>query len=403
MSEVFFLKTGVVENMRDDDWSNGEQFSSLLQDGVLQKNLDNSTYFDDNWRTGAKIFTGDNEEQYGAYPINKRTQVIAYNADYLPNGLDFSNNQEVADYLYNKDLGNLAAIKTTVSADSVTDEMKNGLLVYAGLSTGGTVWAFNYYPNLKRDQRPNEQDMAWRKRGPGSNNDPSITQYWSVFSDSRVLEDARYQKWVYHNYLSNNDRVDKLVDHDESYDKYALFNGHIGAIMIDSSWVNDQWRSGEWRTDGSSEEKATFAQTKIKFQKIPVGMVGGFYGTISNSLKNDKYKQEIAEMFLNVLTDPSKARELYQATSYFSARKDVNLSGNSYEKVSNLFSAIAQTRTVLGAKYEDWWLWDKFKYTWRRSKTYSDQPDTFFEDVLALLIDRSTREGQNRTFSAPRD
>ena len=114
-------------------------------------------------------------DKYGVYPFSRETQVIAYNSDYLPNGLDLSDDKKIADYLYQEDLGNSAAVQRLQSENTITDEQKKwSCLVHAGLTTGGTVWAFDYYADTKKDQKPGEQDVAWKKvtRGSGDTTDP---------------------------------------------------------------------------------------------------------------------------------------------------------------------------------------------------------------------------------------
>ena len=174
ISEVFFLKESLIEYFETLEKSD---FAPLLENGVLKKNLDNPDYFNDGLRRITKFFDEEvDRNKYGAYPLSKNTQIIAYNSDYLPNGLDFSNGKTLASYLYQDDLGNLDAVKATASADSVTDEQKRGLLINPQFSTGGTVWALNYYSETKKDQQPNEQDVAWKKvsRGSGDTDDPRI-------------------------------------------------------------------------------------------------------------------------------------------------------------------------------------------------------------------------------------
>ncbi len=382
-SEVAFMSVDRIDSIGNVQLRESV-FVPLLEDGVLENNLDNPAYFQDGWRASAKFFTGEKKDRYGAYPFSQQTQVIAYNSDYLPNGLDFSNGQTVASHLYVGDLGPLNTVKTTKAADTVTTEQKNGLLVDAGLKTGGTVWAFDYYPDTKKDQKPGQQDVAWTKvtRGSSDTADPGEKDYWSVFADPNLKDDARFQKWVDHNYNSNTARVGTDLNADESYDKYALFNGHVGAIMIDSSWVNDEWKSGEWRTEGTAEEKAAFAQEKIKFQTIPVGLAEGLFGIMTRLLKDDKGKQMVAEMFLNVLTDLNKGMELYELTSKLPARKDVTATVNSYEATSHLFTAVANTHTVYGIKRNEQWPYtDVFKPTTKKITTYQSADSNFYQTI----------------------
>ena len=404
-SEVAFISVDRIDSIGNVQLRENI-FVPLLEDGVLENNLDNLAYFEDGWRANAKFFTGEKKDRYGAYPFSQQTQVIAYNADYLPNGLDFANGQTVASYLYVGDLGALDTIKTTKEADTATTEQKNGLLVDAGLKTGGTVWAFDYYPDTKKDQQPGQQDVAWKKitRGSGDTTDPGEKDYWSVFADPNLKDDERFQKWVDHNYNSNTARVGN-VNADESYDKYALFNGHIGAIMIDSSWVNDEWKSGEWRTEGTAEEKAAFVQEKIKFQTIPVGLAGGLSGIMTRLLKGDKGKQMVAEMFLNVLTDPNKGMEFYQTTSKLPARKDVTATVNSYEATSHLFTAVANTHTVYGVKRNEQWPYTEvFKQTTKRITTYQSTDSNFYQTIADSYKDAANNpaQGSRRVF-APED
>ena len=393
VSEVFFTHSDWLNDKDDDVWVKREQFAPLLEDGILKANLDNPTYFEDTYRANASIFTGSDIDKYGLYPFSRKTKVIAYNSDYLPNGLDFSGDKKIADYLYQEDLGSSAAVQRLQSENTITDEQKNGLLVHAALSTGGTVWAFDYYADTKKDQQPNQQDVAWKKvtRGSSDTSDPADIDYWSVFADPNLKDDERFQKWINHNYHSNSERLGDLGT-DESYDKYALFNGHIGAIMIDSSWVDNDWKSGTWRAEGTDEEKQAFAQQKIKFQAVPTGIATGLYGSMISTLKKDHEKQMVAEMFLNVLTDPSKALEVYHATSKLSARKDVNPNGDAFEATSNLFSAVADTHTVFGAKDDEWWPISVFKQVSIQVKNWDIDSSTFYQDIANTFKSTSNNE-----------
>ena len=395
-SEVFFVNNDLIDEVTNHDIKE-IRFAPLLENGILQTNLENSTYFDDSWKNNAKFFTGTLMDKYGAYPFSRQTQIIAYNSDYLSNGLDFANQQTVASYLYQDDLGGLGTVKTTKAADTVTDEQKNGLLVNFDLKTGGTVWAFDYYPNTKKDQRPGQQDVAWRKAitGDSTQIDPStLVDYWSVFADPNLKDDERFQKWADHITNSHADRVGSL-NKDESYDIYALFNGHIGAIMIDSSWITDEWKSGEWRTDGTTQEKSAFAHDKIKFQTIPTGLEKGQFGAIASTLKKDKGKQQVAEMFLNILSDPNKGSEFYEATAMLPARKDVTSTVDSYEATSHLFTAVTNTHTVYGVKtYEQWPFNDIFKFATASIFTYanahSKSESDYYEGIANLYKDAAT-------------
>ena len=389
-SEVIFLDEHILNNLGKNSLIDEEAIAPLLEDGILKTNLDNPTYFEDSYRTGAKIFTKTNTSKYGIYPFIRETQVIAYNSDYLPNGLDFSNNQTIASYLYNDNLGSLSEVRTTKSANTVENREKNGLLVNDQLATGGTVWAFDYYNEIKKDQQPNQQDIVWKKvtRGSRDTEDPAQNAYWSVFADSGLKDDSRFQKWVDHVYYSAGDRIGDLTTNtDELYDKYALFNGHIGAIMIDSSWVNEEWKSGTWRAEGTDEEKQAFAQQKIKFQGIPTGMVSGLYGAMVSILKKDMLKQKLAEMFLNALTTPNNALEFYASTSNFLARKDINVTNNDSDNIAaNLYSAVIDTKTVFGVESartsNQWWPLSVFQRISKNIKSdVREQFDNYYEKV----------------------
>ena len=405
-SEIFFMRVDKIKDALGTLRTKEQQFAPLLEDGILKTNLENSAYFDDSWRKSAKFFTGTQINQYGAYPFSKNTQIIAYNSNYLPNGLDLAGDKTIADYLYQGDLGNLDAVKTTKAADAVTDEQKQGLLVDVNLSTGGTVWAFDYYDNTKKDQQSGQQDIVWKKitRGTGDTSDPEANDYWSVFADPNLKDNEKFKKWVDHNFNSNNER---LADTNTggSYDKYALFNDHIGAIMINSTWVTDQWRSGEWRTEGTSEEKAAFAQEKIKFQSIPTAMDGGWFAAISSELKKDKEKQNLAEMYLDALTNPMKGFEFYNATSKSSARKDVDLSRSGYEVSSGFFAAIANTNTVSGTKYDEWWPIAAFKKATTKIKVFINSDARFYENVANSYKTAAINEptSNSRRVFAPED
>ena len=335
-----------------------------------------------------KFLIDTNINKYGVYPFIRDTQVIAYNIDYLPNGLDFSNGQTIADYLHKEDLGNLSAIQQLQSVYTITDEQKSGLLVNPKLTTSGTVWAFDYYSETKKDQKPNQQDLAWKKvtRGAEDTSDPTRKDFWSVFADPNLKDNVQFQKWVDHNYYSNDDRIGDS-NTDGAYDKYALFNGHIGAIMIDSSWVNDEWKSGTWRAEGTAEEKQAFAEQKIKFQKSPIGIEKGWYGAMLSTLKQDTPKQELAEMFLNVLSSPNNALQFTTSTSKLLARKDVNVITDEVNNIIiNLFSAVADTSTVIGGQFDKldskWWPIRVFEKILRNIKSNDrDQYDNFYEFI----------------------
>ncbi len=378
LSEIFFVNEAIMNNLGNHMVLNENQFAPLLEDGILKTNLDNPTYFEDNYRTSTKIFSDTNKNKYGVYPFIRDTQVIAYNSDYLPNGLDFSNGQTIADYLYREDPGyHVGNLDPQIITSFVTDAQKNGLLINTELITGGTVWAFDYYADTKKDQQPNQQDIAWKKvtRGNGELSNPVQKDFWSVFADPNLKDDARFQKWVDHIYYSNYN------------DKYALFNGQIGAIMIDSSWVNEEWKSGTWRTEGTAEEKQAFAEQKIKFQKSPIGMANGWYGAMLSILKQDTPKQELAEMFLNVLSNPNNAIKFTTSTSKLLARKDINLiNDDNHSMITNLFHAVADTPTVIGGQFDklnsEWWPIEVFEEISKNIKRYErDQYDNFYEFI----------------------
>ena len=390
LSEIFFVNEAIMNNLGNDMVLDESQFAPLLEDGVLESYLDNSAYFEDSYRTSTKIFKETATNKYGVYPFIRSTQVIAYNSDYLPNGLDFSGDKTIADYLYREDPGYLPAdgVFQPVLV-TITDEQKKGLLVSAELITGGTVWAFDYYSQTKKDQKPNQQDIAWKKvtRGNGETSDPTRRDLWSVFADPNLKDDVRFQKWVDHNYYSNDNRVGD-GNTNGAYDKYALFNGEIGAIMIDSSWVNDEWKSGTWRVQGTAEEKQAFAEQKIKFQKSPIGIANGWYGAMISTLKQDTPKQALAEMFLSVLSNPNKAIEFTASTSELFARKDITLVNDDGTNsiITNLFAAVADTPTVVGGQFgklnSEWWPKTIFKQISKNIKSYDrDKYDNFYEYI----------------------
>ncbi len=391
LSEIFFVNEAIMNNLGNDMVLDESQFAPLLEDGILESYLDNSAYFEDSYRTSTKIFHATSPDKYGVYPFIRSTQVIAYNSDYLPNGLDFSGDKTIVDYLY-REAPSYFPTDDYVEPVlvTITEEQKKGLLVSAELTTGGTVWAFDYYAETKKDQKPHQQDITWKKvtRGDGETSDPGKRDFWSVFADPNLKDDVRFQKWVDHNYYSNDNRVGN-GNTDGAYDKHALFNGEIGAIMIDSSWVNDEWKSGIWRTEGTAEEKQAFAEQKIKFQKSPIGIANGWYGAMLSTLKQDTPKQELAEVFLSVLSSPNNAIEFTASTSKLFARKDIRLVNDgdgTNSSIVNLFAAVADTPTVVGGQFDKlnskWWPETIFKQISKNIKSYDrDQYDNFYEYI----------------------
>ena len=390
-AEVFFMPADAAGN-----FNTRNQLAPLLENGILKNNLENPAYYDDGWRSTAKIMEGTDQGKYAFYPFNQETQIIAYNTDYLPNGLDFSNGKTVADYLYQENLGDLAAMETLATAPS--DDQKNGLLVAGHLIIGGTVWAFDYYDEDKKDQLPNQQDIGWKKltRGTGDTSDPDEKDYWSVFADPNLKDDVRFKKWVDHNRNSNPARVGNIAD--SAYDKTALFNGHIGAIMIGPWWVNTQWRNGDWRKSGSDAEKATFASDKIRFQTIPKSLASGWYGAMASVLKTNPNKQQVAEIFLNVLTDPNNAHEFNQGVAKIPARKDVDLSGINDPITASLFGAVANTPTVSRVGIGNW-VWETFGGATAAIPNYNG--NNLYEDIANDYRDKGNADGNVNHLFAP--
>ena len=350
----------------------------LLENGILENNLNNSDYFSDYWRIDAKLTDGINKNKYGLYPFSQRTPLIAYNVDYLPNGLDLSGNKTMADYLYQGDLGNAEDVQKAVDPQTVTSEQKNGLLASGILPLGGAVWAIDYYNQEKKDQQPNQQDILWRKitRSTGDTTDPDEKDYWSVFADPGLKDNSQFQKWVDHNRNSNMHRVTNDLDNNH-YDIAALFNEHIGAIMISSFWADTNWRNGAVREAGSDEQKKAFSENKIKFQSIPKAFSSGLYWAMSNVLKNDPKKQAVAEMFLNVLTDPKQSKEFKSATDQIPARTDIDLSNGFDPITANVIRATVNTPTVRILRDE--WVWQAFQSASSAIPTYNGQ--NLYEDI----------------------
>ena len=351
-AEVFFMHTYEVDHFKRTN-----ELASLLEDGILKRNLENAQYYSDEWRAEAKMKTAMNKDQYVVYPFTRRNQFIAYNSDYLPNGLDFTNGQSIADYLYLGDLGDYGEMLQTKDPSTASEAQKQGLWVDVHLDLGGSVWALNYYSNLKKDQQqPNQQDVAWKKvtRGNGDTTDPSPNDYWSVFADPSLVNNPLFRKWVDHYYQSNSGRISPFTTGVSEYDMRALFNGHIGAIMVTPTWIDENWRKGEWRGTGTSEEKQAFAENTIKFQSVPWGLSSGMYAGISATLKNHKQKQQIAEKFISILTEPENPIDFIEKISKIPARKDMDLSKSTNKITSAFLAAYADTSSISRLNLPDW-------------------------------------------------
>ena len=404
-SEVFFPDVQKLTY-----FNKGNQLAPLLDDGILKENLDNPDYYTDTWRIDTKIHEGIDQGKYGLYPFSKVTTVLAYNTDYLPNGLDFSDDKTIADYLYQADLGSYEEIQVTANPNTVSDEQKQGLLVDAHFNIGNTVWALDYYDKLKQDQQPNQQDTAWKKitRGSGDTTDPNEKDYWTVFADPNLKDDPRFRKWVDHNYHSNSDRLNNpTVFAQSSYDKTALFNGHIGAILIDSNTIiyhGDEWRKGEWRTTGTAEEKEAFAKNKIKFQSIPVSETYAEFVAFAATLKNDKAKQKVAEMFINVLTEPNKAYQFNQQTGKVPARKDVQFADTNDDPITVSFiKAVTNTPTVLLYDLPQW-VYKVFPDVNQATNSYqNDQLEQIYEDIANRFKNQALQNSGTHAIFAPED
>ncbi len=325
--EVFFLEGTKVDLLN----KNGQLKPLKYQ---LKTNLDDSSKFVDSWRDGAKIKEGQGVGEYGFYPLSENTQVIAYNSDYLPNGFDVLT-KDISDYLYQGDLGTLATVQAAPTAD-VSTEAGNGLLALGNFDTSAMTWAYNYYGNTKLDQVDQQQDIIWKKAG--TEND-----YWSVFADAGLKDDIRFQKWVDHYKNSNQD-----VKNNKSYALGALFNGHIGGIVIDSAWAsshNQDWINGRYRAIGSDDEKKAFVKDKIKFQSLPNALSNRWYVAMVSSINDPK--QQLAETFLDTLLNPMKmsSSNFLESISGYLPRIDVDrIEGQTI--MTNLKETIARTNTI---------------------------------------------------------
>ena len=293
LPEVFFgitSQTGDLTNNANDHYFKDFQYD-------LKENLNDINRFSNEWTDKSSFRLVDETKDLKYYPFQEETQFIAYNTDYLPSGLDFSsNNENLHDHLIQTDLGDLESVSETVS--TTNDDYKTKLLAARDVNISSPIWATNHYDTLQVDQRNSfQQDIIWP-------NNSGYLGYYTIFKDSSIKDDPKFQSWVDHYKNGNSDlRGDNSIE----YTKKALFNGHIGAIIVDSSWINNEWKSGKFRTSGTDEEKKEFAKQNLRFQALPSSAKAlgtKWYATLTLEL-SDK-KQQVAEKFISKLSSPDR-------------------------------------------------------------------------------------------------
>ena len=312
----------------------------------LKTNLSNPDYFDNSWRDDATFKTNDGTDVYGFYPLNEDVQLIAYNTEFLPNGLDFSAHPSLYEHLTST---NQLPDSGNIKAQSELNErsQKETLLVPGEFSS--PIWANNYYDALQSDQKgTNDQDVAWKK-------DNEENAYYTVFKDPNLKDEPKFQAWVDHYKNARPDFMSKQFK--TKYTRFALFKLYVGALMIEPWWVDQQWRSGElkYAPNNDADAKRTFAEEKIKFQALPESARGTstrWFAAMTAGI-SDK-KQQLAEAFLAKLTDPERVEEFNHELLKLPARKDVKWNDVNDPILLNLVHAKENTKTVSGQWLPDW-------------------------------------------------
>ncbi len=270
------------------------------------------------------------------YPFFEETQFIAYNTEYLPSGLDFDAEPDLYNYLLHADVGDLDAISITQT--SINFNQKTKLLAARDIRTNSLFWATNYYNELQKDQdKDYQQDILWKNKN-------GYREYYYIFKDVTVKDDPGFQSWVDHYKHGNADlRGSSSVE----YTKKALFNGHIGAIIVDSNWINDEWKAGKYRTTGTDKEKEEFVKQNIRYQALPSStwaLGRRWYASFHRSL-NDK-KQELAEKFISKLIDLTRIIDFNNNLLNKTPIKDIAYDDIEDPIIQNQVMAKANTKTV---------------------------------------------------------
>ena len=350
--EVYFIPLHGIHNgfSRDD-------MQSFKYD--LKNELNDKTTFAQSWIDEAKVDSEMTTDELSFYPFYEDKQLIAYNADYLPQGLSYSSDETSGEstfyqnHLLNLALGDLDAVKTTVSLTN--EEQKNKLLVARDMEISSPIWAANYYQEKQGYQYSiYQQDIISTFEG-------NFQGFQSVFKAPNLKDNLRFQAWVNH---YKNANVDLRNENSIEYTKAALFNGHVGAIIVDSSWINQNWRKGEFMTSGTAEEKQAFARQKIKFQALPEtssSLGRKWYWTLLNSLSDNK--QQLAERFISKLMVPERATVFNNQLLKILPKKDIVYEQLEDSFVKSLIMAHHETESVNVFKMTDKWYYQTWKKT----------------------------------------
>ena len=334
----------------------------------LKTNLSNPDYFDNSWRDDASFKTNDGTDVYGFYPLNEDVQLIAYNTEFLPDGLDFSAHPSLYEHLTST---NQIPDYVNIKAQSELDErsQKETLLVPREFSS--PIWANNYYDALQSDQNgANDQDVAWKKANEEN-------AYYTVFKEPNLKNEPKFQAWVDH--YKNASPGFSFKKERTKYIRYAFFKLFVGAIMIEPWWVDQQWRSGELKyfLNNDAEAKKAYAEQKIKFQALPESARSTstrWFAAMTSGI-SDK-KQQLAEAFLAKLTAPERVVEFNHELLKISARKDIVWAKVNDPILQSLVNAKENTKTV------SWqWLPNWARKTYRKTINWINSTATY-EQVI---------------------